>query len=167
MRKFLKLILASCIAMAILCSCGDAAVDNSGDSSTVNSGNVSVAENSETGEVTLSDEDEDLINEFGDDLNETSADDFAATVSSFTSDSVGQVYQLTGYYQTAVYEDETTDYLGDATSDSVTQLIELRYLTTELTVGEQYTVTGIVALESHGDHNHIVFDVVTVESYVG
>ncbi|MCD7784803.1 MAG: hypothetical protein LUH18_04385 [Oscillospiraceae bacterium] len=159
MEKFLKLIFAGCLAMILFCSCGSEANVDSNDS---DADNANVAE-----KVTLSEEDEELLDTFGEDLIVTGADDFVTTVSSFTSESVGQVYQLTGYYQTTVSEDETTDYLGDATSGSATQLIELRYLSTDLTVDEQYTVTGIVALESHGDHYHIVFDVVTVESYVG
>lgn len=151
MRKFLKLACAACAASLLFCSCG-----NSDSGNSENTGAV----------ISIDEEDQELLDEIGDDINVVSASNFADTVGSFDEGNVGEVYQLTGYYAIAESEDEETDYLCDE-KENPTVSIMMRYLTAELTEGDRYTVTGIVAAEEHGDHSHIVFDVVTVESYSG
>ncbi|MCD8324341.1 MAG: hypothetical protein LUC32_05260 [Clostridiales bacterium] len=151
MRKFLKLACVACAASLLLCSCG-----NSNSGSSENTGAV----------ISIDEEDQELLEEIGDDIHVVAASDFADTVGAFDEENVGEVYQLTGYYVTAESEDAVTDYLCDE-KENPTVSIMMRYLTTELTEGDRYTVTGVVATEEHGDHSHIVFDVVTVESYSG
>jgi len=121
-------------------------------------------EEEEVPDLALDEEDEELLDAFGDDLIVVAPEDFAEAVGSLTADSEGLVYQLTGYYMTA--GDGATDYLVDST-DNISATLLLRYLPDDLTMGGYYTVTGIVALEEHGDHSHIVFDVVLVETYAG
>lgn len=123
-------------------------------------------ESSAVEEITLTEEDEELLETIGDDINVVDADDFSDIVSSLDEENVGEVYQLVGYYLGMTSEDEETDYLCSDANDPDT-VIQMRYLTTELTEGEQYTVTAVVAQEEHGDHSHIVLDIVTVESYAG
>lgn len=130
----------------MLGGCGQASVENSGPIISVN------------------EEDQELLDEIGDDIHVVDPADFAETAESFGEENVGEVYQLTGYYIVAKSENEQTDCLCDGSTEPSVALM-LRYLETELTEGDCYTVTGIVALEEHGDHSHIVFDVITVESY--
>ncbi len=117
--------------------------------------------------ITLSADDEALLEEFGDDLNVVEADDFAQFADSLDESYVGQVYQVSGYYISAVSDEEEDGEVDLICSsmDEDASVILLRYLNTELTIGSRYTVTGIIAMEEHEDHSHIYLDVVTVESY--
>lgn len=153
MTKAKRILTCGLLALALtagLCACG-----SGGDS-----GNTGA-------QVTLSAEDQELIAAFGDDLQVVEPGDFASTVSALSGENVGQVYQLVGYYRTGSSEEdgEAADYLCSAAKNPDVS-IQLRYLTAELTEGDRYTVTVIVAQEEHEDHSHIVLDVVAVESYL-
>ncbi|MCD8321676.1 MAG: hypothetical protein LUC89_02165 [Oscillospiraceae bacterium] len=148
MKKYQKLLCAalSLLMVLALSACSDKAA-------------------SDSAAITLDEEDEALLEAFGDDLNVVAPEDFASFAASLDASYEGQVYQVTGYYVAATSEDEEVDLLCDSTGEDTSSIIQLRYLTNELTSGSQYTITGIVALEQHGDHTHVVLDVVTVESY--
>ncbi|MCD7769530.1 MAG: hypothetical protein LUH36_05365 [Oscillospiraceae bacterium] len=154
MKIFRKILCIALPLMLLMClaACGnnDAAEDEAAEAA--------------EGAITLSEEDEALLEEFGDDLHVIDADGLADFAASLDESYVGQVYQVTGYYISATSEDETVDLLCDSMGEDAS-MVQLRYLTDELTSGSQYTVTGVVALEEHGTHTHIVLDVVTVESY--
>ncbi len=140
-RTILILVLLLALSAVSLCACGQP-------EERTNKGPV----------ITLSDEDKALLEAFGDDLNVIAPDKFQETVSALTAKDAGKVYQLVGYYEKSGEEHLLT------TADGKTSLT-LNLLYQELTVGDCYSITGIVSYHAHGDENHILLDVITVESY--
>lgn len=122
----------------------------------------------DTGEYELSEDDRETLEAIGDDLHVVDEADFASVVSGLTSENVGQVYQLTGYYVVAEADDgEEAPFLSDGVGEEMTTGIELTYLTVSPTVGAKYTIYGIVGEQEHEDHTDIVLEVITIESYSG
>ncbi len=144
MMKTLKIVLALAMCLFVFCGCGNA---------------------TQVPELTLSAEDQELLSAIGDDIQVVEPKDFAAAAQALDQTKVGMIYQLTGFYR-SIEEGESYPALFETAEGDAAVGVRLRYLNTPLTDGGYYTVTGIVAEESHGEHSHIVFDVLTVESYV-
>ncbi len=143
MRKIKKIFSLALLIALTLCGCSNE-IGNTGP------------------KITLDESSEVMLEEIGEDLHVVAPEQFADTVASFSSADVGQVYQLVGYYQRTEGETEGIDTLTNKDSSAS---IQLRYLYTELTKGDCYTVTGIIAEEAHGEHQHLYFDVIAIESY--
>ncbi len=149
MKKTTTLISLILLIAMLLCGCGG---NTPPTDSTDNTGPV----------IELDAESEKLLEEIGDDLHAVMPDQFAETVTGFTSADVGKVYQLVGYYEQTEGENEAVDSL---TNKDGSTSIQLRYLYEELTQGDCYSITGILAEETHGDHHHLYFDVIAIETY--
>ncbi len=192
MSKFFKIFCAACVMSLTLTACGisedsegsaaseisvqeedsDMSADTEGTvqenvEDSTESGTVDQAGDGDTDAaiLSISEEDQELLESFGDDLNVIEPADFADVASAFDEENVGEVYQMTGYCVAEESEDGETWYLCDA-ADVAEVFLQLQYLQAELSEGSLYTITGIVAQEDEEGESRIVFDVVTVESYV-
>ncbi len=142
MKKILTTLILLLALVCMLCGCGAG-----------NKGPV----------ISLDTEDQELLETLGSDIQVIAPADFAKTVQAMDAGAAGQLYQLTGYFQAAA-EGEENPTLGNARSKPGTS-IALRFLTVELTAGDQYTVTGVISAEEHDGHVHMGLDVLTIESY--